>query len=417
MGIPNMDLKRLHTPVPVAVWCLILFCTVAIPLHAQEQFRFKYSTGQRFHIEGSVDEEIYLNDTLQQRVRIRNVGDLTVTRLEGDRALHEGTFSYYQSLGPTEDFTLEREYPTRFYRDVYGRYEISDRYFMPVVRGVPTFPKSPLRVGDQWKSGATEAHDFSKVFNIENPVIFPASVSYQYLGNTIIDGERIAQISINYVINHTIRYQGGTRMSDMLPYRVVGYFNQLYYWNLDRGLPHSYRENFDYIFILSSGDVMEYVGSSEAELTVTREPGEGEGVLEGIRNRLREEIPTAEVSRTPQGILINIGEILFEFDSDELTEGADRDLNNIVDVLEDFLDRRVRVVGHTDSSGPEEYNLSLSMRRARRTADELRLRDPTLRGRITYLGMGESKPIASNATEEGRRKNRRVEIIILNENE
>jgi outer membrane protein OmpA-like peptidoglycan-associated protein len=374
-----------------------------------------YKTGQRFHIEGEVNEKIYVNDTLQERVRIRNIGDLRVVDVAGERALHEGTFRYYQSRGASEEFSLENEYPTRFYRDIYGRYEIEDRYFMPVVRGVPTFPKEPVQVGDQWQSKAFEAHDFRKVFNISSPVVFPASVSYQYLGDIMIDGERIAKISVNYVINYTIRYQQGVRMDSMLPYRVVGYFNQLYYWNLDRGLPHSYRENFDYIFLLSSGDTMEYTGTSRAQLTVFEELPESERELETIKSRLKPTIPLVEVSRTEQGILINIGEILFEFDSDELTESADRDLDNIVEVLGDFTTRKVRIIGHTDSTGPEDYNRSLSLRRARRTADELKKRDPSLEGRITYIGMGESKPIASNDTEEGRSRNRRVEILILNE--
>ena len=396
---------------------LIIFAVLVVAEigWAQELFQFKYRTGQKFRIEGLVDEEIYINDTLQQRVRIKNIGNLEVTRVEGERALHEGSFLYYQSIGPLDNFELEKEYPTRFHRDIYGHYEIEDRYFMPVVRGVPTFPKVPLSVGDQWQSKAYEAHDFNKVFNISNPVIFPASVSYQYLGNTFIDGEKIAKISINYIINYTIRYQQGTFTNIELPYRVVGYFNQLYHWNLDRGLPHSYRENFDYIFILSSGDVLEYVGKSQAVLTVTEDVAGDEVVLQSIRNQLRDNIPSVEVSKTDEGILINIGEILFKFDSDEFTESADRDLDNIVEVLKDFQQKKVRVIGHTDSTGPEDYNLSLSLRRARRTSDELQRRDRSLSGRIAYIGMGEKMPITNNSTEEGRRRNRRVEIIILNE--
>jgi outer membrane protein OmpA-like peptidoglycan-associated protein len=204
-------------------------------------------------------------------------------------------------------------------------------------------------------------------------------------------------------------------MDTPLPYRVIGYFNQLYYWNLDRSIPHSYRDNFDYVFIMSTGDVQEYVGKSQAVLTVTEELSESDRVLEDIRSRLKPDIPSVEVSQTSQGILINIGEILFRFDSDELTENANQDLDNIVRVLGDFPDRKVRITGHTDSTGTEDYNYSLSMRRARRTAEELKERDTSLQGRLTYIGMGENKPIAGNDTEEGRQRNRRVEIILLNE--
>ena len=123
----------------------------------------------------------------------------------------------------------------------------------------------------------------------------------------------------------------------------------------------------------------------------------------------------SEKEPAPEGIIINIGEILFKFDSDELTDGASEDLDNIVDVLREFPDRRIRIIGHTDSTGPPEYNLSLSLRRAKTTAQELKDRLPKLKDRLTYIGMGESRPIASNDTEGGRRRNRRVEILILNE--
>jgi hypothetical protein len=365
----------------------ILFLLVISISMAQEVFRFQYKTGQRFHIEGIVDEEVYINDLLVQRARIKNIGDLSVTRIEGERALHEGSFLFYQSSGDEKNFILEKEYPSRFYRDIYGNYVIDEQFFMPVVRGVPTFPKTALEVGDQWRSNAWEAHDFSNVFGIENPVILPATVSYQYLENVMIDGEKIAKISINYVINYTLQYQQGTVMGTGLPYRVVGYFNQLYFWNLDRGLPYSYRENFDYIFIMSNGDIREYVGSSKATLTVTDVLSENDQVIQSIRSKLQKSIPLVEVTETPQG----------------------------VEVLRDFPKRKVRIIGHTDSTGPEDYNLSLSMRRAKRTTEELRSRLPKLSRRITYIGMGENKPIASNETEEGRKRNRRVEIMILNE--
>jgi outer membrane protein OmpA-like peptidoglycan-associated protein len=280
---------------------------------------------------------------------------------------------------------------------------------------VPTFTREAVEVGDQWTAKAYEAHDFRPVFGIQNPVILPAAVSYQYLGNAVMGGFRVAKLSINYVINYTLRYADGGYGS-LLPVRVVGYFNQLYFWNLDHGVPHSYRENFDYVFILSNGETLEYTGKSRASLSMRVEMSESERLLETIRSRLRKTIPSVEVKRTEQGILINIGEILFEFDSDQLTGSAEQDLDNIVEVLEDFPGRGIRVIGHTDSTGPVEYNRSLSLRRARRVARELESRlPPTAGNRVTYLGLGESKPLASNATEEGRRANRRVEIIILNE--
>ena len=390
----------------------LLFLFTCMPLFAGEVFRFRYTEGKQYHIEGTIEEDVYINDTYIKTVHIKNVGDITVTSVTLDGAEHKGMFQYFNS-DEGKDFVLEETYPTSFYRDVYGRYDIAPHYFMPVVRGVPAFPKNPLEPGDRWKSKASEAHDFRAVFGIDDPVILPAAVSYQYLGKREVDGENIAEISINYVINHTMKYRGETGPVQPFPHRVVGFFTQAYRWNLDAGAPHSYTENFDYIFIMSNGETVEYRGDSHAEVKVTEGLNEAERVAYEIEKRLEQSLPNVRVSSVPEGISINVGEILFKFDSDELSDSASGDLDIIVELLKDFPDRRMRVIGHTDSTGPAGYNMSLSLKRARRTAQELGNRLPSLRPRITFIGMGENNPIASNETEEGRRQNRRVEIIIL----
>ena len=391
---------------------LIFFLAICVSANAGEIFRFNYKPGQTYFIEGFVEEELYRNDIFIQTLKIKNTGELLVTEVKYGRAFHEGVYRYYTGDEIPGDYILADEYTSKFYRDIYGKYEIAEEYFMPVVRGVPTFPEKEVEIGDQWSSRAYEAHDFRQLYGILDPVILPAAVSYQYIGNTEIDGEKIAKIAINYVINYTFKYLNDTVSDIPLPFRVIGYFNQLFLWNLDKGLPHSYKENFDYVFIMSNGETVEYAGKANATLSVTEEPPTLYSA-EQIRDRLRDTIPSVEVQKTDQGIVINIGEILFKFDSDELLESAAEDLVNIVEVLKEFPDRNVRVIGHTDSRGPEDYNLSLSLRRAKKTVAELKKILPALSGRATYMGMGENKPIADNETDEGRRKNRRVEIIIL----
>ena len=76
--------RAVCTAFPLLLFILLISETA----FSQELFRFSYTEGQTFHIEGTVDEEIYLNDTLQQRVRIKNIGDLRVTEVDQDRALH-----------------------------------------------------------------------------------------------------------------------------------------------------------------------------------------------------------------------------------------------------------------------------------------------------------------------------------------
>ena len=80
--------------------------------------------------------------------------------------------------------------------------------------------------------------------------------------------------------------------------------------------------------------------------------------------------------------------------------------------LSDRPNERVRVVGHADSVGLEDYNLVLSLRRAQAVRDYLAGNFPALDAdRFRIAGAGESQPVADNTTEDGRRQNRRVEIL------
>lgn len=103
--------------------------------------------------------------------------------------------------------------------------------------------------------------------------------------------------------------------------------------------------------------------------------------------------------------------LLFDFDSSELRSTARQDLSDLSSSLEEYPKTDVLVVGHTDAVGSENYNQTLSERRARSAAGYLMDRGVNPQ-RVTTLGKGESEPVASNDTDYGRQQNRRVEIAI-----
>ncbi len=101
----------------------------------------------------------------------------------------------------------------------------------------------------------------------------------------------------------------------------------------------------------------------------------------------------------------------FEFDSARLRSDAITILDEAVTVLNHRTDISVDVVGHTDSTGPEEYNQGLSERRAKSVYDYF-VNKGISTDRLTTRGYGETRPAYSNATREGRAKNRRVELVV-----
>ncbi|MCB0344502.1 MAG: OmpA family protein [Bdellovibrionales bacterium] len=121
----------------------------------------------------------------------------------------------------------------------------------------------------------------------------------------------------------------------------------------------------------------------------------------------------ADVRPSQRGVVINLPDILFAFDSANLTEEARRTIHEISDVLREVKHRSIAVEGHTDSVGTFVYNQRLSERRAGSVASELK-HNGVDSGRISVTGFGEGSPIATNNTDAGRARNRRVEVIVEN---
>lgn len=107
-------------------------------------------------------------------------------------------------------------------------------------------------------------------------------------------------------------------------------------------------------------------------------------------------------------------ELLFAFDSFELSEDAKGILDKLIPVIEDVPDTKLKIIGHTDNIGGKSYNDNLSLNRAKSVASYLSAGGID-RNSIIEQGKGLSQPVADNTTEQGRAKNRRVEIFINNE--
>lgn len=119
------------------------------------------------------------------------------------------------------------------------------------------------------------------------------------------------------------------------------------------------------------------------------------------------------ITNTGDRLIVTLPQdILFATDSDTLRPDLVRDLRAVAGNLNAYPDSTVQVLGHTDSVGDAGYNQDLSFRRADSVARVL-IGEGVKAGRIRSIGRGESQPVSSNLTPEGRQQNRRVEIVIL----
>ncbi len=161
-------------------------------------------------------------------------------------------------------------------------------------------------------------------------------------------------------------------------------------------------------------------GNGELGAVIGGVVGGGAGVLIGNKmdkqaQKIEQEIPGAQVERVDDGIVVTFDEtsgVYFATNKFDINAASQATLKKLIAVFKEYPDTNLLVVGHTDSQGSDEYNMTLSKNRAYAVTNYLTANGISS-GRLTTNWFGESQPVHDNATAEGRAKNRRVNIAIL----
>lgn len=136
------------------------------------------------------------------------------------------------------------------------------------------------------------------------------------------------------------------------------------------------------------------------------------------RARLKEmqdQLDDLQAKQTPRGMVITLGDVLFDTNKAQLKSGGSRNVEKLGEFLKEYPQRKILIEGFTDSTGGDSYNQMLSEKRADAVRTAL-LQQGISSDRITTRGYGKSYPVASNSTAGSRQLNRRVEIILSDEN-
>ncbi|MEX2123742.1 MAG: OmpA family protein [Woeseia sp.] len=128
---------------------------------------------------------------------------------------------------------------------------------------------------------------------------------------------------------------------------------------------------------------------------------------------LQRQIAELNARETDRGLVVTLGDLLFETGKSDLKGGAAGNLDKLAAFLNEYQDRTVLIEGHTDNVGGDESNFNLSQRRADSVQSYL-VGEGVEANRLSTSGMGEGTPVAGNDTATGRQQNRRVEVIISN---
>ncbi len=370
--------------------------------------RHDVSRPQRYRLVSVNDQEISLDGRLARiaqivtRVRFEQEPADDVAIVDAEFFLTESDRRSGEAVGVTDRYT------STFTRTTRGSMSIDERYLMPVVRDFPSFPEEAVSPGSEWFAPAWEVHDLSEGYGLTDPLVFEAVASYRYVGEEIWNGRTRHRIDARYGIAHRER-----RDAAVYPETVTGESRQRLYWDNTAGRLAGVEEEYWIQFVLSTGQTILYEGMARTEV-IDAQPIDRPETIRRLEEEVsRRGIRDVVVEEDDEGVSIVLEDVRFPPDSAELLPTERERLQRIGELLERWGEHDILVTGHTALAGTAAGRQALSMERARRVGEFLiaeGVRDPEA---VLYRGVGAAEPRGDNSTEEGRRRNRRVEITIL----
>lgn len=391
---------------------------------SSQLLRFKYKAGDSYRILSTVNEDVKVNGIKNHSAEIVNRVSVKITDVDSSgRGKHEATFMTTESsvsASSKETLHFGEEYESEFYRDSKGIYEISDEYFMPVVRDVPVLPEEAVKIGDEWTAQGHEAHDLRKTFELQKPFKVPFTASYKYLrdekgvSSDSSKSEKTFQvISCRYNLFYESPIPADlSKITADFPVTTMGYSNQTIYWDNEKGQIDHYTEDFRIVLETYLGDTYDFTGTAHAEVTEFERTSTKEKADE-VQQKINEmKIEDVNVVQNDRGLTLSIENIQFKPNSSELADGEKEKLEKIAQIVSVFPNDLL-ISGHTAKVGSPESCQALSEERADSVAKFLIEKGVRDKYHIFTQGFGERVPIATNSTVEGRSRNRRVEITIM----
>ena len=392
-------------------------------------FYFDDKTGDEYDLEIFSIQEILFDNKTKATIDQKYNAYLKTTDANKEYINYAGTYKFFERPYKTnQKYRLLNEATsnTKYKLKKDGQIIINDIMKYPQVRNLPVFPDKKMEKGYSWVVKGYEVQDLRRWGAIKSLTKLPFSARYIYDRDDKYQERDCAVFSVSYSLNINSQLKINPNLSNTKIARIIGFFQGEYFWDKNLRCPVYYHSYYDFVYILSNGEVWEFKGNSKGyakkrikEDIKPKEPLITKKREDEIEEELKEKIETAdpdiEVGKNDEGISINLGEILFDSSSYKLKKDYLKKLDEIAHILKKYENFPIRIDGHTDNKGSDQFNEKLSNNRAKAVLDYL-----TKKGidtnKISAKGWGYKKPIADNKTEEGRQKNRRVEIIILTKN-
>jgi flagellar motor protein MotB len=281
------------------------------------------------------------------------------------------------------------------------------------LHGIPSFAQKEILKGEQWTQDGSVDFDLQS-FGYSKPLLINVKVTYTFLDMATIDDRNYWHIKAEWY-PFWIPDQATSKRTGIS--RISGYSILDLYWDNKSGCPKraTLTEETQYRFNEKTS-VLVKKETNEDFKTVT------DIIREKVVEQLNEQIKTqnvqnVEVKQSDEGIVLSIENIQFAAESAVLEDTEKAKLKKIGTLLSALTDRKLSVIGHAANIAGSDQNelVTLSTARAQSVADFLVESGFKPADMIVASGLGGSKPLDTNETPEGRSKNRRVEIVIIDQ--
>ena len=378
-------------------------------------FEFKQTKGDAVVHVATVEEEAYINGRLNNRTEFINRTSTTVTETQKDGSAK--LFTHYMTTqnnfinATGKMLSWGEEESVRLYRDKNGQLHDSDNDFLPTVQSVPSFSDKKIKIGESWTSEGLEVHDCRELFNMEEAIQVPFTATYTYTGDEEKDGNTLQILEVEYKFyqdnlteNH---YSQGNTFAG-----AQGQAVQKIWWDNDKGELDHYSEEFIIYLYDTYNNTFAFRGVAHGEVTEYKSVNNKDNLKKLQKKVEKYKLDNISVKQGDKGLTISLDAIQFEPDSDVLLPSEKKKLEKLGEILKEFANDLL-ITGHCAQRGTVSAQQKLSEERAEAVASylvELGIRDQY---HVFTQGKGATEPVASNATEAGRIKNRRVEITIM----
>lgn len=376
------------------------------------ELKYTFTPGTKFKVETNIQGSQRVNrGTPFSYTQYYKVNTNVLEVDEAGIALIQDDGYYYISdnVNAGDIQEIKENILVKYHKDNKGTTFVPADSIFPVMRNIPLFPNENIIPGSKWKSVGFEVHDF---FSTSDISVLPVNVDYEFIG---IDSDLLQTAKISYICNIDVTNTGSNSIDPKI-YKVTGTSKNTLLFSLKENRPLKETYERDYVIITSTMDMYRFVDSGDRVWTQIQSTIDKKKEIARIEDDIKEqELEDVNISETADGLKLSLENISFEPDSAVLTEQEASRLKEIAKILTKYKDKHIRIVGHTADRGTAAAQMKLSALRAKSVAKELLHYNAITSKNTEIQGKGASEPVATNDTEAGRKKNRRVEIFITEE--